>query len=98
MVSVEIELEEIGPWRYQVRIVDSRTTVHRIQISPAHYDKLTGKQVDPERLLMESIHYLLEHEPNTSILEEFDLRIIERYFPRYEEEIRRRLGLETGQG
>jgi hypothetical protein len=46
----------------------------------------------PERVLEESFRFLLEREPNTSILERFELPVIARYFPEYEREIRRRLG------
>ena len=37
--------------------------------------------------------FLLEREPKESILSRFDLPIISRYFPEYEEEIGERLGL-----
>lgn len=39
----------------------------------------------------ESFRFLLEREPNTSILSSFDLPVIGRYFPEYEREIRERL-------
>jgi hypothetical protein len=35
-----------------------------------------------------SFEFLLEREPNTSILPEFDLSVIQRYFPEYERTIR----------
>jgi len=35
--------------------------------------------------------FLLEREPNTSILSEFDITVIKRYFPEYEKEIKQRL-------
>jgi hypothetical protein len=40
-----------------------------------------------------SFAFLLDHEPKESILRAFDLPIIGRYFPRYEADVRRRLGL-----
>lgn len=40
-------------------------------------------------LVRRSFEFLLEHEPNTSILAAFDLSVIERYFPEYREAIRR---------
>jgi len=45
-----------------------------------------------EELLAKSFEFLLEREPNTSILSSFDLPVIGRYFPEYEQEISRRLG------
>jgi hypothetical protein len=39
-------------------------------------------------LVETSFKFLLERESNTSILSRFDLPIIERYFPEYEETIK----------
>ena len=41
-------------------------------------------------LVWSSFEFLLEREPATSILREFGIREIERYFPEYREEITRR--------
>jgi hypothetical protein len=38
-----------------------------------------------------SFEFLLEREPKESILARFDLSVISRYFPEYEDEIKRRL-------
>ena len=46
---------------------------------------------DAERLVRETFAFLLEHEPRSSILSRFDLTVVERYFPGYPVEIRRRL-------
>jgi hypothetical protein len=35
-----------------------------------------------------SFEFLLDREPNTSILRTFDLPVIQRYFPEYERTIR----------
>jgi hypothetical protein len=43
--------------------------------------------------LEESFRFLLEREPNTSILPSFGLLLIGRYFPEYQQEIRARLGV-----
>lgn len=45
---------------------------------------------DVEDLVRRSFDFLLEREPPSSILEHFDLPVIERYFPEYDQEIRRR--------
>ena len=43
------------------------------------------------RLVRETFAFLLEREPRSSILQRFDLALVERYFPEYPAEIRRRL-------
>jgi hypothetical protein len=45
---------------------------------------------DPERLVRVSFEFLLEREPASSILAEFDLSDIARYFPEYWDELARR--------
>jgi hypothetical protein len=46
---------------------------------------------DTERLVRETFAFLLEREPRSSILARFDLPVVERYFPDYPAEMRRRL-------
>jgi hypothetical protein len=44
---------------------------------------------DVEELVRRSFDFLLEREPASSILREFELSVIQRYFPDYDDEIRR---------
>jgi hypothetical protein len=46
---------------------------------------------DTERLVRASFEFLLEREPASSILAEFELSEIGRYFPEYWDELQRRL-------
>ena len=46
---------------------------------------------DVERLVYETFDFLLEREPRESILRAFDLTVVSRYFPEYDDEIRSRL-------
>jgi hypothetical protein len=57
-------------------------------LSADYRDKLTGGRVSPEKLVEKSFEFLLEREPNTSILRTFDLPVIQRYFAEYEKTIR----------
>ena len=56
-------------------------------------DELDLGAVEPEQLVRESIEFLLEREPSTSILPEFSLEEIGRFFPEYFQELPRRLGV-----
>ena len=67
-------------------------TTHRVTLSPDYYQKLCGGTITHEWLIIQSFKFLLEREPNTAILSEFDLEEINRYFPEYEAEITTRLG------
>lgn len=63
------------------------TTTHRVRISRAERERYGGSDV--EDLVRRSFEFMLAREPNTSILREFELSTIERYFPEYPREIRR---------
>jgi len=87
-----ITIETTGAGIYLVTVRARRTTRHTVTLTPEYHRQLTGGKASPETLLEESFRFLLEREPNTSILERFDLPLIGRYFPEYEEAISRRVG------
>lgn len=66
---------------------DRATTTHRVRVSRAERERYGGGDVTD--LVARSFEFLLAREPNTSILREFDLSAIERYFPDYPSEIAR---------
>ena len=76
---------------YAVTVEADATTRHTVTLSPSYHAKLTDGKVSPEVLVEKSFEFLLEREPNTSILGSFDLPLIGRYFPEYESEIVKRL-------
>ena len=75
---------------WTVTVKDSVTTEHRVRLTKSDLERLSRGR-SAEELLQESFRFLLEREPNTSILGSFDLPVIGRYFPEYEREIRARL-------
>ena len=46
---------------------------------------------DHDRLVRETFEFLLEREPRGSILPSFDLSVVRRYFPEYDDEIQARM-------
>jgi hypothetical protein len=54
-------------------------------------DELDLGRVEAEDVVRESFRFLLEREPSTSILPEFSLDDIGRYFPDYFQELPKRL-------
>lgn len=67
------------------------STRHTVTVDSSALQRLGGS-VSAERLLEESFRFLLEREPKEAILRRFEISVIGRYFPEYENEIRRRLG------
>jgi len=52
------------------------------------YHRKLKNELSKEELIEKSFEFLLEREPVGSILSSFDLKIISRYFPEYEREIK----------
>ena len=70
-----------------VTVNDQETTTHRVRVS--RFERERYGTEDVADLVRRSFEFLLEREPNGSILREFDLSTIERFFPEYPREIRR---------
>lgn len=83
-----------GGWRCDVDIDDGRTSGrHVVTVSAEDADALAvaHDEAGVERLVHESIDFLLEREPRSSILGTFDLTVISQYFPEYRGEMAARL-------
>ncbi len=88
----EIEIRSMGPHAYEVAVrQDGATTMHRVTVPAALRERLGIDEGDEERLVRRSFEFLLEREPASSILSEFELDVISRYFPEFEAEIAGRL-------
>lgn len=86
-----IEVHKIDETTFKVTVKAQSTTTHTVTVSPDYLEKLTGGNTPAETLVEESFEFLLEREPNTSILSSFDLPVIQRYFPEYERTIKDKL-------
>lgn len=81
------------PGVFRVRLTDGRAaTDHRVTVPPGYLEELGIPEADPEAVVRESFAFLLEREPATSILADFSLPEIARYFPEYPAELPQRLG------
>lgn len=77
---------------YEVTVQGRTTTTHIVTVPPGYPEKLARGQITVETLLEKSFDFLLEREPNTSILHRFELPLIGHYFPEYERTLRGMLG------
>lgn len=88
----EIVVEALGEEEFRVQVSEGSTrTTHRVT-ARRDQQRRYAPDAPPERLIEESFRFLLEREPKESILQAFDLPVIEQYFPEYGREIRARLG------
>jgi len=82
-----ISVNEIDEITFEVIVEERTTTTHMVTVPVSYYEKLTDKRVPANVLVKKSFEFLLEREPNTSILRSFELSLIGRYFPEYEKTI-----------
>jgi hypothetical protein len=90
MVRIDVHCTPAGNGhRCEVDVVDrTSTTHHTVEVSAVELDRW-GRGRSAEALVEQSFRFLLEREPKESILREFKLSVITRYFPDYERAITR---------
>jgi hypothetical protein len=82
----------MAPNEFGVEVEEgNEVTGHKVRLPPSFLDDLLLTDVDQELIVRETIDFLLEREPATSILPEFSLVDVSRYFPEFAEELQRRL-------
>jgi hypothetical protein len=90
MADISISLMAPRKFRVQVREGDRETT-HQVTVPDRLGDGPELRDDDLERVVRESFRFLLERERATSILAQFSLSDVSRYFPEYPDELARRL-------
>jgi len=71
-------------YRCQVEVSDATgTTHHTVRVTRQDFNRWRRGR-SAEELVRDSFGFLLEREPKESILKEFDLSVIQRYFPDYD--------------
>lgn len=91
-MTTEVHVLPRTPGQFHVQCqVDEAVTSHIVTVHERLLDDIGLPRLDPLHLVEETFAYLLEREPCSSILEEFDLADIARFFPGYVAEMRDRL-------
>ncbi len=74
-----------GGWSCTVTLDEGESvTRHSVSVTRADLARLDPGASEPTRLVRGSFEFLLEREPKESILRQFGLPEIGRYFPEYE--------------
>ena len=84
-VSIKKRTDDV----FQVTVADSITTTHEVTVNDQSLTDLTEDNTTKTQLLEFSFNFLLDREPNTSILSSFDINVISKYFSNYKDEVRR---------
>lgn len=92
-MPAEITVERIEEGKFGVTIIEEGAkTSHLVTLDARTWQKLSGERISAAELVRRSFEFLLQREPKESILAEFDLPLIARYFPEYEGEMKRQTG------
>lgn len=85
-----IEVNKVSENEFKVRIGEGNSqTEHRVILDDDYYRKLTHGEITREELIKKSFEFLLDRESKESIFSSFKLEVINRYFPEYEEEMKK---------
>ena len=84
---MSISIKIVSNNEYEVTVKSKNVTTHLVTLSDEVHKKITKEKVTKEELLDFSFKFLLNREPNTSILSSFELMVISRYFSDFEKSV-----------
>ena len=80
---MELLIAELSKDKFEITVNADQLTKHVVSVTDQMLLNLTNNKISKEELLNFSFNFLLEREPNTSILSKFDIIVISKYFPEY---------------
>ena len=86
---MSISIKKLSDDVFEVTVVKTSTTTHTVTVTDQRLNDLTENNVTKTQLLEFSFKFLLDREPNTSILKSFDINLISWYFSDYRDEVTR---------
>ena len=84
-----ITIESINQNSFKVTVDKESTTEHLVLLNDNFYQSITNGKITKKDLIIKSFEFLLLRESNQSILKEFNLEVINQYFPEYNNEIKK---------
>ena len=81
---MNVEVETIGDDDFVVKVSAATSTEHRVTLTDAYWEQIWNSRLSKKEIVSRSFAFLLEREPNSSIMRTFDLPVIQRYFGEYE--------------
>ena len=80
---MEVLINNLSKDKFEILVNNKQKTMHQVYLSDQVHLDFTNNKISKEELIKFSFEFLLEREPNTSILSSFELNIISKYFPEY---------------
>ena len=84
-----LTIESINQNSFKVTVNKESTTEHLVLLNDNFYQSITNGKITKKDLIIKSFEFLLLRESNQSILKEFNLEVINQYFPEYNNEIKK---------
>jgi hypothetical protein len=81
---MNVEVETIGDDAFLVKVSAPTSTEHRVTLTNVYWEQIWNSRLPKKEIVSRSFAFLLEREPNSSIMRTFDLPVIQRYFSEYE--------------
>ena len=87
MYNIQIKDQENKgkSWLFLVEVDDLE---FKVEVDKDYWQELTDGKYRSAELVKKSFKFLLDREPKERILKEFNIRVINAYFPEYEENIK----------
>ncbi len=83
-----VSIKKLSDDLFEVIVAKTSTTTHGVTVTDQSLTDLTNNNLTKTQLLKFSFDFLLEREPNTSILSSFDINVISQYFSDYRDKVR----------
>ena len=84
----ELKIKQLSNDLYEVTVYANTTTSHKVTVTDEIHLKLTNNKRTKSQLLERSFEFLLNREPNTSILFAFEIQVISNYFEDFKDYVR----------
>ena len=85
---MSLSIKKLSDDVFTVTVAETSTTTHTVTVTDQSLNDLTDNNLTKTQLLEFSFEFLLEREPNTSILSSFDINVISKYFSDYRDKVR----------
>jgi hypothetical protein len=84
--AISVSADPAHALAFEVVVRDARSeSRHRVTISAEDAARFAKLGADPPRAVEAAMEFLLEREPKEAILTAFDIRVIRRYFPEFDD-------------
>lgn len=94
MATIDIQSEHAGDsgWSYRVNLNENGSQRnYSVTLSHSDYEQWSNGKVPPWRVVEAAFEFLLEREPASSIMSQFDCAVMRRYFPEVDCELPKKL-------